>query len=55
MTARDILRPLTPEEYAAAPVPSREQIREALRKGADDLRRAAAAPKCYPPAHVRYR
>jgi hypothetical protein len=35
---KELLRPLSPEEYAAAPVPTREQFREALRKGAKELR-----------------
>lgn len=36
----ELLRPLTPEEYDAAPVPSRDQIRAALRRGQEDLRAA---------------
>lgn len=46
-------RTLTPEEYAAAPVPSKEEIRAALRKGAEDLRRAMAAPRPCPPCSGR--
>lgn len=52
---RDLLRPLSPEEYAAAPVPSREQIRAALRKGRDDLRDAARHPRRRPGGGRRYR
>jgi hypothetical protein len=37
----ELLRPLSPEEYAAAPVPTRDQIRKALRKGAEELREMA--------------
>jgi hypothetical protein len=36
----ELLRPLSPEEYAAAPVPTCEQIREVLSKGAEELRQA---------------
>lgn len=36
----ELLRPLTPEEYDAAPVPSREQIRAAVKRGQEDLRAA---------------
>jgi hypothetical protein len=41
----DLLRPLSPEEYAAAPVPSREDIRGALERGAEELHQAATAPR----------
>lgn len=44
-TLADLLRPLSPEEYAAAPVPSREDIRGALERGAEELRRSAMAPR----------
>lgn len=35
---RDILRSLSPEEYEAAPVPTREQFREARERAIADLR-----------------
>jgi hypothetical protein len=37
----ELLRPLSPEEYTAAKVPTREQFREALRKAAKELREMA--------------
>lgn len=39
--AKMIFQSLTPEEYEAAPVPSKEKIRTALKKGSEDLRKAA--------------
>lgn len=38
----ELLRPLSPEEYKAVKVPTREQFREALRKGAAELREMAS-------------
>jgi len=35
---KELLRVLTPEEYAKVKVPTKEQFREALRKGAEELR-----------------
>lgn len=34
----ELIRVLSEEEYAAVVVPTREQIREALRKGAEEMR-----------------
>lgn len=41
----DCLRPLTPDEYAAVPVPSPEEIRAALRRAGEELREAARTPR----------
>ena len=42
MAREDILRPLSEEEYAKLPSLSRETIREALRKGREDMLRMAS-------------
>lgn len=44
-TPPECLRPLTPEEYAAVPPLTHEQICAALRRAGEELREAATAPK----------
>lgn len=36
---KELLRTLTPEEYAVTKVPTEEQFQEAFRKGAEELRK----------------
>ncbi len=43
---RKLFRSLTPEEYARVKAPSSEEIREALRRASEDMRRCAAVHPC---------
>lgn len=52
-----LFRSLTPEEYEKVPVPSKEEIRAALKKASENLRKFARNRygKRFGPAGLRYR
>jgi hypothetical protein len=56
LQGQDLLRPLTPEEYATVPDLTSEEIREALRSGAEARAQAEAnarVPESFPSIRIK--